>query len=80
MRNSIHNNNIRNDNNCRSIYLILRGSNSIKWKIIQVIKTPARLIGYALLSKNLKEAIRFEFFAIRDAINGDMEKMKYIKH
>ncbi len=63
-----------------SIYLILRGSNSIQWKIIQVIKTPARLIGYALLSKNLKEAIRFEFFAIRDAINGDMEKMKYIKH
>jgi len=63
-----------------SIYLILRGSNSIRWKVIQVIKTPARLVGYALLSKNFTEAIRFEFFAIRDAIKGDMEKMKYIKH
>ena len=28
----------------------------------------------------LIEVLRFEFFAIRDAINGDMEKMKYIKH
>lgn len=63
-----------------SIYLILRGSNSIKWKIIQVIKTPARLIGYAILSENFREAIQFQFFAIRDAIKGDMEKMKYIKH
>ncbi len=63
-----------------SIYLILRGSNSMAWKIIQVIKTPARLIAYALLSKNLKEAIKFEFFAIRDAIRCDMEKMKYINH
>lgn len=63
-----------------SIYLILRGTNSVRWKIIQIIKTPARLIGYAFLSENLKEAIRFEFFAIRDAIKGDMEKMKYIKH
>ena len=63
-----------------SIYLILRGSNSIQWKITQVIKTPARLIGYAILSENFREAIQFEFFAIRDAIKGDMEKMKYIKH
>ena len=60
--------------------MILRGSNSIQWKIIQIIKTPARLIGYALLSENLREAMQFEFFAIRDAIKGDMEKMKYIKH
>ena len=63
-----------------SIYLIIRGSNSMVWKIIQIIKTPARLIAYALLSKNLKEAIKFEFFAIRDAIKCDMEKMKYIEH
>ena len=62
IKKSFHDNNLRVYYIVRnSIYLILRGSNSIQWKIIQIIKTPARLIGYALLSENLKKLCNLNF-------------------
>ncbi len=63
-----------------SVYLLLNGNNTVKWKIKEFIRTVIRLIAYPILSSSKKSTIYFITLAIKDGIIKNMGKMRYIDH
>ena len=63
-----------------SVYLLLKGSNTLEWKIREFVRTLIRLIAYPILSSSKKSTIYFLALAIKDGIIKNMGKMRYIDH
>ena len=63
-----------------SVYLLLRGSNTFKWKLKESLRTFIRVIVYPVLSSTRRKTFYYLFLAIRDGVIMKMGKMKYINH
>ena len=63
-----------------SVFLLLRGKNTLKWKIKEFLRTVIRLIAYPIVSSTKRSTIYFLGLAIKDGLIMNMDKMKYIDH
>lgn len=63
-----------------SVYLLLRGSNTFKWKLKESLRTLIRVLVYPILSSTRRKTFFYLLLAIRDGIIKKMGKMKYINH
>lgn len=63
-----------------SLYLLIYGSNTLKWKLSEIIRTIFRLLAYPFLSSTKIKTLFFIFLAFKDVFNKKMGKMKYIDH
>ena len=63
-----------------SLYLLIFGSNTFKWKLTESIRTIIRLLAYPILSSTKINTLFYIFLAFKDVFKGNMGKMIYIDH
>ena len=63
-----------------SIFLLIYGENTFRWKSSELLRTIIRLVAYPCLSSTKLKTLLFIFFAFKDALLKKMGKMNYIEH
>ena len=63
-----------------SLYLLIYGSNTFRWKLTESIRTIIRLLAYPILSSTKINTLFYIFLAFKDVFKGNMGKMVYIDH
>ncbi len=63
-----------------SIFLLLHGENTYRWKSRELLRTIIRFFAYPCLSSTKLKTLFFIFLAFKDALLRKMGKMNYIEH
>lgn len=63
-----------------SLYLLIYGSNTIRWKVSEILRTMIRFLAYPFLSSTKIKTLFYIFLAFNDVFRGNMGKMKYLEH
>ena len=63
-----------------SIFLLIYGQNTYRWKSSELLRTLIRLVAYPFLSTTKLKTLFFIFLAFKDGIFKRMGKMNYIDH
>ena len=63
-----------------SIFLLIYGQNTYRWKSSELLRTLIRLVAYPFLSTTKLKTVFFIWLAFKDAISRRMGKMNYIDH
>tara|TARA_B100000242_G_scaffold293350_1_gene271182 strand:+ start:100 stop:984 length:885 start_codon:yes stop_codon:yes gene_type:complete len=63
-----------------SLYLLLYGSNTFRWKLSEILRTIIRFLAYPILSSTKTKTLFYIFLAFKDVFKGNMGKMSYIDH